>query len=168
MDFNTMYSTYQGQLKAVAKSFLRNEEDANDAVQDTFLEAYQSFDSYNDKYSLSTWLTQICMNKCRDKLRKRSRENRVITYVNDDKKSLLDKVEDQATPELLLQATEDQFSINAEYDELPENIKLVVKYKLVDELSYKEIAEKMGVPLGTAKTWMRRGRKKLLSTISPR
>lgn len=167
MDFDKIYTDNFNQLVRTAKSFLHNEEDAQDAAQDTYLKAYEHLDSFDGSSSLSTWLTQICINTCKDKLRKKKREAKYITPINVDTQYLLDKEEDEADPLLLLDAAEVENSIYCFFLQMPDNIRQALMLRLVDGLSYKDIAEKMGIPINTAKTWVRRGRKQLSPTISP-
>lgn len=167
MDFNKLYNDHYDQIKRTAKSFLRNEEDALDAAQDTFLKAYESLDSYDGSASVSTWLTQICINTCRDKLRKRKTEGKHVVPITQGNEHLLDSKEDKSDPMLLMDAAEAENSIYCFFLQMPDNLRqaLMLRYNL--ELSYKDIAEEMGIPLNTAKTWVRRGRTQLLQTISP-
>ena len=167
MDFDKIYLDYYDQVKRTAKSYLRHEEDALDVAQDTFLKVYESLDSYDDSYSLSTWVTEICINKCKDKLRQRKRERQRFAPITGANEHLLDSREDQNTPDSILSAEEDGVSIADTFSSLPDNIRQAMTLRFSDELSYREVAEKMGVPLSTVKTWVRRGRSKLMQQVSP-
>lgn len=169
MDFNKMYSDHFDQVKRTAKSFLKSEEDALDAAQDTFLKAYESLDSYDESASsVSTWLVMLCKSICQDKLRKRKRDRKYIVPATEGNEHLLDSREDQSSPDLVLEAEEDETTIFSEFLQLPENLRLCLAMRYNEELSYKDIAEKMGIPVSTAKTWVRRGRMQLMQTIRPR
>ena len=168
MDFNKLYTDHFDMVKRTAKSFLRNEEEALDAVQDTFLKAYESVDTYDKSASsVSTWLVMICKSICQDKLRKRKRDSKHIVPTTEGNAHLLDSREDQSSPELMLEAAEDEASIVSRFETLPDNLRVALNLRFSEELSYKEIAEIMGVPINTAKTWVRRGREQLMQTISP-
>jgi|SRR5690554_2790768 len=167
MDFNKLYTDHYDQIERTAKSFLRNEEDASDAAQDTFLKAYESLDSYDGSASVTTWLTQICINTCKDKLRKRKTERKHIAPVTPGNEHLLDSREDHNSPDLLMQAEEDEVSVNSIFLQMTEPVREALTLRLVDDLSYKEIAERLDIPVNTAKTRVRRGREKLMQVISP-
>lgn len=167
MDFNKLYTDHFDQVKRTAKSFLRNEEDALDAAQDTFLKVYESLDAYDGSASVSTWVTQICINTCKDKLRKRKTENKYIVPSSKNNEHLLDSREDQSDPMLMLDAADAEVRIASMFSGLPDYLRQTLVYKYSDQLSYKEIAEKMGIPVNTAKTWVRRGRTKLMQAIGP-
>lgn len=167
MDFDKIYTDHFDQIKRTAMSFLRNEEDALDVTQDTFVSVYESLDQYDKSSSLSTWITQICINKCRDKLRKRKKEKRMFVPLTTKNEHLLDSREEVTTPDNILEAEEDEKQIFSQFLGMPDNIREALTYRLVNNYSYKEIAELMAIPINTAKTWVRRGRMQLSKTISP-
>lgn len=167
MDFNQLYSLHGHHVFYTAKSFLGNREDAEDAVQDTFLEAYESMDTYNDAYAVSTWLNRICKNKCRDKLRRRKLEKSKFVPATDGNEHLLDSQEDFTTPEQVMVVEQDSNAILNSFLQMSSNIRTALTLFLVENYSYKEIAEKMGSPEGSVKTWVRRGRSLLSHTIGP-
>jgi len=165
MDFQTLYDTHFDRVKRTAKAFLHNEEDALDAVQDTFLKAYESLDSYDESASsISTWLVMICKSICQDKLRKRKRENKV--FVNLEENDNIRK-DETSSPDLLMEAEEDEVALRLEFEKLPDKVKTAFTLRHYDGLSYKAIAEEMNVSINTVKTWIRRGRNTLLQKISP-
>lgn len=167
MDFDKLYADHFDQVKRTAKYFLKNEEDALDATQDTFVSLYEHMDDYDHSSSLSTWITQICINKCKDKLRKIKRERQTFVQLKDNDQYLLDSIEDSSTPDTILSAEEDTNAVINSFSGLPSNIRKALHLRLVEDRSYKDIAAAFDIPVNTAKTWVRRGRKNLLSTISP-
>ena len=68
--FEQEYKKIDKSLYLVAVGYLRNTEDAKDAVSEAVISAYQSFDKLKDKQYFKTWLTRIVINKCKDFLRK--------------------------------------------------------------------------------------------------
>lgn len=167
MHFNQIYTDHYYQIKRTAKSFVKNEEDALDVTQDTFLQAFESADKFDDSYTLSTWLTQICINKSRDKLRARKAERKRIVPIVENGGHLLDSKEDHSSPDRILIAEENNDAIFSSFIGLPNNIRKALTLRFVDEYSYKDIAEELDIPLNTAKTWVSRGKKQLLHSIRP-
>lgn len=167
MDFDQIYTDYFDQVKRTAMSFLRNEEDAIDATQDTFMSVYESLDQYNESSSVSTWVTQICMNKCRDKLRKGKKERATFVPLTNKNEHLLDSREEASTPETILESEENAQHVLSSFSGMPDNIREAMTLRLVEDKSYREIAEEMAIPINTAKTWVRRGRTQLLQSFSP-
>lgn len=169
MDIESMYKEHYDKVYRTAVAFLKNREDAFDATQDTFLKASESLDSYDGSSSISTWLVNICMNTCKDKLRKRNRENKVLCSENSPEIAsvLHAKLEDIETPDSVLEAEEGGQSFNELFTNLPENLYRAVSLRFLDDLSYKELAAELGVNINTAKTWVRRGRNQLMQAFSP-
>lgn len=168
MDFTKLYTDHCDQVFRTAKAFLKSEEDAADAVQDTFLKAYESMDSYDSTASsVSTWLVMICKSICQDKLRKRRRENKLIVPIHSGNEHLLDSAEDHTTPLETVDAEQVELKIYGIFAQLPANLREAATLRLIDNLSFKEVAERMGVPVNTAKTWVQRAKQKLMQPISP-
>lgn len=168
MDFDTMYKENVGMVRSCAMRHLRNREEAEDATQDTFVKAYQSFDSFNNDSSIGTWLVSICINHCHNLKRKRKREVDSIQVEDSDTLQYLDDLNKSApSPEELLSADESMDDLVVRFELLPENIKTALKLRYGEQLAYKDIAEQMNVKINTARTWLHRGRTHLLDTLSP-
>lgn len=69
--FTELFQLYETQIYHLAWTILRNEQDARDAVQDTFLRVFERIKRYEGRSSFSTWLTSVVVNICRDRLRRR-------------------------------------------------------------------------------------------------
>lgn len=167
MDFTQLYTDHYDHVLRTARNYLRNHGEAEDAAQDTFLEAYESMDSYDESYAVATWLNRICVNKCRDKLRRRKLENKSFVAMTDNNEHLLDIQEDLDSPERVMEAEENANKVLQLFLSMPDNISNALTLRLIDGLSYKQVAEKMGSPEGSVKTWVRRGRTQILQAISP-
>ena len=168
MDLSKAFQEHQEYLANYAKKYLKNKEDSEDAVQDTFVKASESMDTFNNNSSVRTWLTTICRNVCLDKLKEGKRQKEVLIQgigVEADGSSK-DEL-DLASPEQILIAMESGKEMLSLFEKLPERIKTALNYKYAEGLSYKEISVKMGVPVNTVRTWLRRGRTHISHTISP-
>jgi RNA polymerase sigma-70 factor (ECF subfamily) len=167
MDFATLYKEHYADVKATAYRYLQDNEDADDATQETFIKAMESLDNYDDSYSFRTWVTNICNNTCRDKLRQRKAEQRRFTPLNDSNEYLAEQIEDESDPLSSLDAGRIELRVMALMSALPDPLLEAFKLRFVDELSYREVAEKMGVPISTAKTRIRRARAKVEQAFTP-
>lgn len=167
MDFTKLYKDNYESVRKVCYSYLKNEEDTADAIQDTFLKASQSLDSFNSDSSIGTWLIKIAKNVCSDKLKARRKDSKIYAANTDCKELWSDHYQDVASPEAILEAEDNTAEMLSVFNQLNSNTKQAVTLRYVDDLSMKEIAEKMGVPVGTAKTWVHRGRTHLLGMVSP-
>lgn len=167
MDFHKLYNENVEAVRRTCLSYLKHDEDAADAVQDTFFKASQSLDSFNDNSSVGTWLISIAKNVCSDKLKARKKDQRLYHSKSNGEELWSENYQDVGSPEAILEAEEDGEHMLDIFEQLNDKTKQALKLRFVDELSMKEIAQAMGVPVGTAKTWVHRGRSQILSTISP-
>jgi RNA polymerase sigma-70 factor (ECF subfamily) len=161
-------------LDAVYRFALRlsgSPDDAADLVQDTYLRAFRSWDQYTRGTKAKSWLFTICRNVF---LRRRERARRHETLVErqverDD--TLPDPVNplwasvDRVDPEGAFFASIVDDEILRAIDALPEEFRSVVLLSDLDELSYQEIADLLGVPVGTVKSRLFRGRRRLQEAL---
>jgi len=140
---------------------------AQDLVQDTFLRAYRSWDQYTPGTRCKSWLFTICRNVY---LRQRERAQRHEEIVEQTSRHNVDPITrenpvfaatQKSDPEGdYFESIVDRFVIEA-IDALPEEYRIAVVLSDLEGLPYDEIAELMNVPLGTVKSRLFRGRRKL-------
>jgi RNA polymerase sigma-70 factor (ECF subfamily) len=152
-------------LYGVACRMTKNPVDAEDLVQDALLKAMRARDQYTAGTNLKAWLFKILTNTFINKFRRGGLERSLLEGPDAD--PLLDgwvsaasmramrDAETQALRPLLVA------EIDAALEELPEEFRLAVVLSDVEELSYKEIAEVMGCPVGTVMSRLHRGRRLL-------
>lgn len=169
MDFDKFYTDNFSTIQATAMSYLKNKEDAFDATQDTFLKAFEHLDTFDGDSAISTWLVSICINVCKDKLRKKRTEMKTIQEADPFKitELLEDMRQEIATPENILIAEQRGKDISLSFLGLNANVAKALQLRYFDQMAYKDIASEMDVPVGTVRTWLRRGRMSLLPTNSP-
>ena len=157
------------QLYGGALRMTRNPQDAEDLVQETYLKAYNSFDSYTQGTNLKAWMYRIMTNTYINSYRKAKRrphessadeltDSQLYTTSGHDS-SGLESAEVEA-----LRGMPDG-AISDAMNDLPEDYRMVVYYADVVGLAYKEIAEVMGTPLGTVMSRLHRGRKLLRGAL---
>jgi RNA polymerase sigma-70 factor (ECF subfamily) len=83
-EFKKIVGKYRGKVMALALNILGNYEDAEDACQDSFIQAYRNLDRFDTRKSFSNWLFSILYNRCFDQLRKRSRFYNFFKRVKSD------------------------------------------------------------------------------------
>lgn len=171
MDFDKLYTDNFNNIKSVAFRYMKNWEEAEDAAQETFLKASQSMDSFNSDSSVTTWLTSICINTCLNLIESKNRNKRgggrvISATMADGSTDWLD-APDSASPESIVSSEESMEAVEKAVQSLQDNVLLAMEYRHVDDMSYVDISEKMGVPIGTIKTWLNRGKKHILDAIDP-
>jgi len=152
-------------LLGVATRLTRNPADAQDLVQDTLLKAMRARDQFEAGTNLRAWLIRILMNTFINRYRRGGLERSVLEGPDAD--PLADGWISATTMEAMrdpeAQALRPMLAaeIGHALDELPEDYRMAVVLSDVEELSYKEIAEIMGCPIGTVMSRLHRGRKLL-------
>lgn len=156
------------QLYSAAMRMTRNPSDAEDLVQETFAKAFASFHQFRPGTNLKAWLYRILTNTFINSYRKKQREP--LTVPDDDTSDwyLYDKlgasnVEASAESEVLEKIPDED--VQRALEDLPEGFRMAVLLADIEGFSYKEIAEIMGVPIGTVMSRLHRGRKALQKAL---
>jgi RNA polymerase sigma-70 factor (ECF subfamily) len=154
-------------LYATALRLTRNPSDADDLVQDTFVKAFRFSDRFTTGTNLKAWLFTILHNTWRNRLRDGARSAvEVDSERVDNAAAAAGGPTDADTPEgILLRATLDA-DLQAALDALPEAFRTAVWLRDVEEFSYAEIAEMLGIPIGTVMSRISRGRRLLFDRLS--
>lgn len=160
---------YQARVHAMVLGMVRDAEEAKDIVQNAFIKAYQNLDSFRTESSFYTWIYRIAMNlaidHCRKgKRRKTSSFDEAVASRDDDGELLLTHHAD--SPHKALARKQLQARIFRAMDELTEEQREVVLLREVEGLSYKEIADSMGIPEGTVMSRLFYARKKLQALLA--
>jgi len=154
---------YLDDVFTLARYLMRNASDAEDAVQECYLRALRHFDTYRGP-AMKPWLLTILRNVCNAEFARRGKQE-VSTDCGADK-----EIEDaplwqepQASPETVLLRQHDDDTIRKLIAALPRQFREVIVLREVNELSYQEIAEVAGVPVGTVMSRLARARSMLRS-----
>jgi RNA polymerase sigma-70 factor (ECF subfamily) len=171
----TLMGRYSGRVYRLAYGITRSQGDAEEVVQDVFLQMVLKGTGFEGRAALSTWIyrvtTNLSLNKCRGKRREleTSLEEYLPTYRADGhregERSLL--VRDWSnTPEQELLSGEARRILNDAIDRLPEHYRAVLILKDVEELSNDEVAEVVGDSVGAVKTRLHRARMALREQLT--
>lgn len=149
-------------VHALCRRTLRNSQDAEDAAQEALFLATRNITAFSGRSAFRTWLHTITRNVCLNTIR----ANRKRRY-DDSLDALYDDEEPQNPRGAFRDADSvaDRLEIDAALATLPKNVHDAVVLRFVHDLEYSQIAEVLDVPLGTVKTWLRRGRADLMSMI---
>ncbi|MBO4241973.1 MAG: sigma-70 family RNA polymerase sigma factor [Clostridiales bacterium] len=156
-EFEKLYEESYKSVYWTAMSFLKNNEDAEDIVQDTFITAYQSYDSLKDKDKFLPWIKKIAANKSLNKLT-RTRTLNVEDEFFDNEEAL----PEDFLPESILESDEKRKVIMDIIEkELSEEHRITIIMFYFNEMSTKEIAEALGIPQGTVLSRINSAKKKI-------
>lgn len=149
-------------LYSAALRLTRNPADAEDLVQETYLRAYRGFGSFRPGTNLRAWMYRILTNTFINAYRKRQREPQTVPDDGIDEWYLYDRLaaaEASAETEVLERIPDED--VRAALDALPEGFRMAVLLADVEGFSYREIAEILGIPIGTVMSRLHRGRRAL-------
>jgi RNA polymerase sigma-70 factor (ECF subfamily) len=152
------------EVYTLARYLMRNTDDAEDAVQECYLRALRHFDSYRGP-AMKPWLLAILRNICKNEFARRSRGEVLTGYAQDEPvaEEMPMWQEPQASPEKLVLRQQDSAAIRRLLAELPAPFREAIVLREMNDLSYKEIAEVAGVPVGTVMSRLARARAMLRS-----
>ena len=159
---------YVDSLYRTALRLTRVPSDAEDLVQETYLKAFRAADSFSPGTNLRAWLFTILHNTARNRARDRSRDSVTVNSEMVDQAAempnfaIAGKVDD---PETLLIRSTLAPELQAAVDELPDAFREAVWLRDVEEFSYAEIAEMLGIPIGTVMSRISRGRRMLFGRL---
>ncbi len=158
--FGTLVRQYQDRIYPTLLRLCGCAEDAQDLLQDTFLRAYEKLDRFHGDSSFYTWLYRIAVNLALSDRRKRRVPGRLAPAAGGE---ALDPAGDSAEsdPSLPLQRAERDASIQRALNGLAAEFRSVVVLKDLDGLRYEEIAEVLGIPVGTVRSRLHRARAEL-------
>jgi RNA polymerase sigma-70 factor (ECF subfamily) len=164
--FEVLMRKYNQVLYRTARSIIKDDAEAEDIVQESYLLAYRKLASFRGDASLSTWLTRIVVNEANGRLRKTRRRADIIQLVPGA--NLVDAVEEEAmdqardaSPEAPEEATlraEARKLIEARIDGLPDRLRAVFVLRAVEDMSVEETAAALGIPQATVRSHFFRAR----------
>ncbi|NMF88284.1 RNA polymerase sigma factor [Aromatoleum petrolei] len=161
--FERMMRRHNRRLFRVARSILRDDAEAEDAVQDSYIEAHRALRGFRGESRLSTWLTRIVVNRALAQRRARHPGEHTET----DPDTLVDSgnAETLQTPETQAMRAELRRIIEASIDHLPEAHRTVFMLRAVEGLSVDETAAALGISAGNTKVRFLRARAHLRETL---
>lgn len=168
--FERLMQQYNQRLYRLARVTLRHDGDAEDALQDAYLQAYRAMGNFRGEASLATWLSQLVMNECLNRLRKQARRDGIAGMVSTDD---TDAEDDDAMdappaerPEDALARAQLRRLIERKLDELPDSFATVFVLRGIEELSVEETAQSLGIPEATVRSRFFRARGLLRQSLA--
>lgn len=159
-------------LYRAARSILKNEEEAEEAVQDAYLKAYRTMGDYRGDAKLSTWLTRIAINEALARIRKEKRRAEIIhlnggvMLVNEMDEAYPMQHNDASSPESIADRAYMRRLIERNIDELPDTFRCVFVLRALEEMTVEETASCLGIPEATVRSRYFRARSKLREALA--
>jgi RNA polymerase sigma-70 factor (ECF subfamily) len=155
-------------LHRTALRMTKNEGDADDLVQDTYMKAYRFWDKFEEGSNCRAWLFKIMTNLFINNYRAKSRSPQIVDLEDVDDDFLfghLSALGPAENPEKFFFDKVFDDDVKAAIDELPDDFKMVIVLSFLEGFSYQEIADISGLQIGTVKSRLHRGRKLLQKSL---
>lgn len=167
--YATLLNKYNKSLYFTILKMIRNRDDAEDIVMQTFSKAFNNLESYDFNYAFSTWLFRIGTNTAIDFIRKKRIEttslDNQISGSDEEGSTFAQYIEDeQPDPEEEMVLSQRSELMKDLIDQMDDKYKVLIELRFYKELKYEEIAEKLQIPVGTVKVRLSRA-KTLLAGI---
>jgi len=165
--YAVLVERYSDYVFTIAARILGDEEDACDAAQEAFVRAYRALGRFRGEAKFSSWLYRIATNRALTHLkRRRKRAPAVDIDAGPHIESAIDIEPTRTRPDQLVIDAEFRARVRSAVEQLPDQYRTVVTLFYLEQRSYKEVADVLGLPMGTLKTHLHRARAMLRNIIS--
>ena len=161
--FEALMRRHNGRLFRAARAILKDDAEAEDAVQDAYLDAYRHMRDFRGDSQVGTWLVRIAVNHALMRLRKQKRDSVVVSFDRPDAGDSGDIVSQLAddrneAPSDTIMRGEIRQLLERRIDELPMSYRTVFILREVEEMSVEETSEALAIPPATVRTRLFRAR----------
>jgi RNA polymerase sigma-70 factor (ECF subfamily) len=144
--FEAIMRRYNRRLYRLARATMRNDADAEDALQDAYVKAFNALAEFRGDASLSTWLARIVHNECMMRLRRDARRDNVIPMAGDIDVSERDLPDTSIErPEAAAMRSQMRALLERHLDELPDALRSVFVMRAIEDMSVQEVAQCLGL-----------------------
>ena len=155
--FARLVRLFERRIYNLALNYLKQEEEAKDVTQDIFVAVYKSLHQLKDDSKFTPWLYQLAINHCRNHYQKLKRTGFFTSLSVDDPDTPLNLVS-SSSPHKDLEKQELIRLVQEAIAGMPENEKEILILRDIQDLSYDDISEALGLPIGTVKSKLNRAR----------
>jgi RNA polymerase sigma-70 factor (ECF subfamily) len=155
--FEVLVAQYQEKVFRLAWTMMQNETAAQDMTQEVLLRVWKALPNYQGNSSLSTWIYTITRNTCLTEISRRAKRH-WVSLDDPEAGALAEQIQIQDAPD---SSAGQGLDIQAMLRRLPEKFRQVITLYYLEEQSYEEVAARLGIPIGTVKTYLHRAKKQL-------
>ncbi len=167
--YRELIRRYQTPVVNLAWRITGNPDDAAEVGQETFIRVLRSLHTYDPERPLKTWLFKIAANLALDSIRRRKRRPVSIQDLfEEDEAPALEAVDPGPGPDQMLQTGQSRERFDELVREMPEHYQAILFLRYREDLAYEEIAEALGIPLGTVKVRLHRAHEILRRKLTAR
>ncbi|MBA3257655.1 MAG: sigma-70 family RNA polymerase sigma factor [Pyrinomonadaceae bacterium] len=150
--FGEIVLRWERRIFALAYGMLGREEDARDATQETFLAAFRNLRGFRGEAKVSSWLHRIAVNQCITRQRRAKVRNEAAIEDEEQRQSSSFSAPLELSPSRVAEGKESIDAVRRAVNSLPLDLRQVVLMKEFEELTFREIAEALDLPLSTVKS----------------
>lgn len=150
--FEFLMRRHNRRLYRLARAMLRDDAEAEDALQEAYLDAYRAIGSFRGDSLLITWLSRMVLNECLGRVRKNARRQNVIPMGPNDEMETTASGHERDRPERQVARAEIRVMLERKLDQLPQDFRTVFVLRAVEELSVEETAALLGIPEATVRS----------------
>lgn len=167
--FDVLVRKYQFKIVKLISRYVQDPSEALDVAQEAFLKAYRALPGFRGDSAFYTWLYRIAINTAKNHLVALGRRPPVSDIDSQDAEQFVGEsyLKEYATPEGLLLRDEIEETVFRAIDDLPEDLRTAITLRELEGLSYEEIAQAMGCPIGTVRSRIFRAREAIDSKLRP-
>ncbi len=167
--FDILVRKYQHRIAKLISRYIQDPSEVLDVSQEAFIKAYRALPKFRGDSAFYTWIYRIAINTAKNHLVAQGRRPQSVDIDADDgmRYEVIPGLRDNATPERLILRDEIEQVIFKAIEELPDDLRTAITLRELDGLSYEEISEAMGCPIGTVRSRIFRAREAIDSRLRP-
>ncbi len=154
--FEQLMRLHNRRLYRLARATLRDDAEAEDALQEAYLAAHRALGAFRGESALATWLSRLVTNECLDRLRKQARRHNIFPIGSLDAEiepeTAMDDSRQAESPDRALVRAQMRALLERKLDALPATFRSVFVLRVVEELSVEETAQSLGIPEATVRS----------------
>jgi len=168
--FELLMLKYQRKILRLLSRFIRDPAEVEDVAQEAFIKAYRALPQFRGDSAFYTWLYRIAINTAKNHLSASGRRpSSPSEYENEDGETFdeTDNLSDINTPESMMATREIAETVNLAIEALPEELRTAIVLREIEGMSYEDIAQSMGCPIGTVRSRIFRAREAIAARLRP-
>lgn len=167
--FDVLVRKYQHKIVKLVTRYVHDGAEALDVTQEAFIKAYRAIHGFRGDSAFYTWLYRIAINTAKNHLVAEGRRplDHGMDLQDPDQYDVQSRLRDVDTPERLLLTDEIQRTVEAAIAALPEDLRTAIVLRELEGMSYEQIAETMGCPVGTVRSRIFRAREAIDEKLKP-
>lgn len=168
--FELLVEKYRRKIGRLLSRMVRDPEEVEDIAQETFIKAYRALPQFRGDAAFYTWLYRIAVNTAKNYLAARNRNMLTVSDVAGEEEEGGEgryAAPDIDTPDAQLLSKQIAYAVNEAVEALPEELRTAITLREIEGMSYEDIANFMGCPIGTVRSRIFRAREAIAAKLRP-